>query len=112
MNPLLLVDSYKVHHTKMYPKGMTKLYSNLTPRKSRIEGVNNVVMFGLQHFILTYLITMFDEKFFGNDYRASRQTDQYFKEDLIEEYKRHCNVDTKHIEALYDLGYLPIEIKA
>jgi nicotinamide phosphoribosyltransferase len=38
MNPLLLVDSYKIHHTRMYPDGMTKLYSNFTPRKSRIEG--------------------------------------------------------------------------
>lgn len=36
MNPLLLTDFYKVHHTRMYPEGMTLLYSNFTPRKSRI----------------------------------------------------------------------------
>jgi nicotinamide phosphoribosyltransferase len=52
MNPLLLVDSYKVNHQVMYPDGMTKLYSNFTPRKSRIKGVESVVVFGLQHFIL------------------------------------------------------------
>ena len=27
-------------------------------------------------------------------------------------YSKHIGVDTKHIEALWDLGYLPIEIKA
>lgn len=112
MNPLLLVDSYKIHHTRMYPENMTKLYSNLTPRKSRIKGVNSIVMFGLQHFILEYLIDKFNEEFFGMDDKSSRITDKYFKEDIIFEYKRHCPVDTKHIEDLWDLGYLPLEIKA
>lgn len=36
MNPFLYVDAYKVNHYKMYPDNMTKLYSNFTPRKSRI----------------------------------------------------------------------------
>lgn len=116
MNPLLYVDSYKIHHTKMYPDGMTKLYSNFTPRKSRIEGVDNVVVFGLQHFILEYLIKQFDEDFFG--YKETNPEYGYdrgqpgFKKSIISKYKRHCQVDTKHIEALWDLSYLPIEIKA
>ena len=101
MNPLLLVDSYKIHHTKMYPDNMTKLYSNFTPRKSRIKGIDSVVVFGIQHFVLEYLIKKFNEDFF-----------QQNLENLIKEYQRHCQVDTKHIEALWDLGYLPIEIKA
>jgi nicotinamide phosphoribosyltransferase len=109
MNPLLLVDSYKIHHTKMYPEGMTKLYSNLTPRKSRIDGVNKVVFFGLQHFILEYLIEKFDKEFFLFE---NGERDIEDKEIIISQYKRHCPVDTKHIEALWDLGYLPIEIKA
>lgn len=101
MNPLLLVDSYKVHHTRMYPEGMTKLYSNLTPRKSRIEGINSVVTFGLQHFIKEYLIKKFNEDFFAKSLV-----------DIIDEYKRHNNIDIKHIKALWYLNYLPIEIKA
>jgi len=101
MNPLLLVDSYKIHHNRMYPDGMTKLYSNLTPRKSRIQGVDKVVVFGIQHFVLEYLIKKFNNDFF-----------KISKEDVISEYKRHCQVDTKHIEDLWDLGYLPIEIKS
>lgn len=109
MNPLLLVDSYKIHHTNMYEPGMTKLYSNLTPRKSRLKGVDSIVFFGLQHFILTYLIDLFNKHFFGKD---EQRYNKVFKKDLINEYKRHCPVDTAHIEALWDLGYLPIEIKA
>lgn len=118
MNPLLLVDSYKIHHTKMYPEGMTKLYSNFTPRKSRIPGIENVVTFGLQHFIKEYFIDKFNKEFFMcgetfNDFEyASEMNKKQMKQNIINEYKRHCNVDTKHIEDLWDLGYLPIEIKA
>lgn len=101
MNPLLLVDFYKIHHTRMYPTGMVKLYSNFTPRKSRIKGVDGVVVFGVQHFIKTYLIDMFNKEFFDKP-----------KSEIIDEYKRHCNVDTLHIEKLWQLQYLPITIKS
>lgn len=120
-NPLLLVDSYKVNHQRMYPDGMTKLYSNFTPRKSRIKGVNEIVVFGTQHFILEYLIKGFDEYFFYKGARAMSKDmlgDKYdefcqvVKNRVIEEYARHCPVDTKHMEDLWDLQYLPIEIKA
>lgn len=125
MNPLLLVDSYKVHHQKMYPQGMTKLYSNFTPRKSRIEGVDSVVVFGIQHFVLEYLIKKFNEDFFGAKELLGKRVgfddtanvdivikQKSTKDWLINEYQRHCNSDVSHIEALWDLGYLPIEIKA
>ena len=101
MNPLLYVDSYKIHHHRQYPDGMSLLYSNLTPRKSRLKGVNKVVFFGLQHFILEYLIEKFNKEFFKANWK-----------DLDSEYTRHNQVDIKHIRALYILGYLPIEIKA
>lgn len=116
MNPLLLVDSYKIHHTKMYPDGMTKLYSNFTPRKSRIPGIESVVTFGLQHFIKEFLIEKFNEDFFQlglrNTYKANLWSFDPIRKKVFEEYKRHCPVDTKHIEDLWELGYLPIEIKA
>jgi len=101
MNPLLLVDSYKVNHYKMYPQGMTKLYSNLTPRKSRIAGVDKIVVFGVQHFIQEYLVNAFKYEFFAQPLPQ-----------ILEEYKRHCQVETGHIESLHNLGYLPIEIKS
>lgn len=112
MNPLLLTDFYKVHHNKMYPEGMTLLYSNLTARKSRIPGIDKIVFFGLQHFVLKYLIEEFDKEFFGKGEERSTQGLERWKTYLFQEYKRHIGVDTKHIEALWDLGYLPIEIKA
>lgn len=37
MNPLLLTDFYKVGHRLQYPKNTTLVYSNFTPRKSRID---------------------------------------------------------------------------
>jgi nicotinamide phosphoribosyltransferase len=101
MNPLLLTDFYKVHHNKMYPQGMTLLYSNFTPRKSRLEGVNSVVFFGLQHFIKKYLIGKFQRDFFDVPL-----------DEIIDQYKLFIDVDTSHIEKLHVLGYLPIEIKA
>lgn len=101
MNPLLYTDFYKVHHNKMYPEATTMIYSNFTPRKSRLPGVDKVVFFGLQHFIQEYLITKFKWFFFNTP------IDQ-----IIQEYEKQITVDTKHLRALYDLGYLPIEIKA
>lgn len=124
MNPLILVDSYKVHHTKMYPDGMTKLYSNFTPRKSRIKGVEHVVFFGLQHFILEYLIEKFNDEFFIFDKeirdlaikeneKSSLAYFKIYKKKVIDDYKKHIKLDDySHIEKLWDLGYLPIEIKA
>lgn len=101
MNPLLRVDSYKVHHNPMYPTGMIKLVSNLTGRKSRIKGINRVVVFGWQYLIKEYLIDEFNRDFFKRDLS-----------EIIAEYKEQIDIDTSHIEALHKLGYLPIKIKA
>ena len=107
MNPLLLTDGYKLGHKEQYPQGTTKVYSNWTPRKSRIEGIDSVVFFGLQYFIKEYLIKQFNTEFFNQP-----------KEQVITEYKKYVDhylgvdYDISHIEALHDLGYLPIEIKA
>ncbi len=61
MNPLLLTDSYKVHHNKQYPQGMSLLYSNFTPRKSRIKEIDKIVFFGLQHLTRSSLDMMIDQ---------------------------------------------------
>ena len=107
-NPLLLTDFYKTIHHMCYAEGLTKLVSYWTPRMSRKENIDKVVMFGLQPFIKKYLIEYFNENFFKKD-----------KEEIISEYKRIISItmgdiaaDTSHIEELHDLGYLPIEIKA
>jgi nicotinamide phosphoribosyltransferase len=108
MNPLLLTDGYKVDHRRQYPAGTSLVYSNWTPRKSRIEGVDEVVFFGLQYFIKKYILQDFETYFFKQP-----------KEKVIADYARRINnylsenkVGTEHIEALHDLGYIPMVIKA
>ena len=108
MNPLLFTDGYKVDHRRQYPDQTTLVYSNWTPRKSRIDGIDEVVFFGLQYFIKKYVIEDFTQNFF-----------QQPKEQISKKYSRRINnylgenkVGVKHIEALHDLGYLPIVIKA
>lgn len=103
-----LADFYKISHRAMYPENTQVVYSTWTPRTSRIKGVDNVVVFGTQAFIKEYLIDVFNEHFFSRS-----------KEDVIAEYKRLIsstlgdpNPETKHLEELHDLGYLPLSIKA
>ena len=108
MNPLLLTDGYKVDHRRQYPDNTTLVYSNWTPRKSRIETIDEVIFFGLQYFIKKYIIHDFEEDFFKKP-----------KEEVIKKYSRRINnylgenqVGTKHIEDLHDLGYIPMVFKA
>ncbi|WP_440881460.1 nicotinate phosphoribosyltransferase [Tenacibaculum sp. C7A-26P2] len=108
MNPLLYTDGYKVDHRRQYPEGTTLVYSNWTPRKSRISGIDKVVFFGLQYFIKKYIIQDFQNNFFNQP-----------KEQVCKKYSRRINnylgenaVGVKHIEALHDLGYIPMVIKA
>lgn len=108
MNPLLLTDGYKVDHRRQYPTGTTLVYSNWTPRKSRIENVDEVVFFGLQYFIKKYIIHDFETYFFKQP-----------KDVVVKKYARRINnylgenqVGTKHLEDLHDLGYIPMVFKA
>lgn len=105
-NPMLLIDFYKAAHAEMLPKGITKSVSYYTPRMSRVERWDKVVMFGLQGFIKTYLIDYFNEEFFKQPF-----------EKVISEYKRIMDATfgkdaykIQKIEKLHRLGYLPIEI--
>ncbi len=106
--PLLLKDGYKVGHKFQYPDGTTLVYANLTPRKSRNEQLDAVLFFGLQYFIKEYLLNQFDEQFFKQP-----------KAEVMAAYKRRIDnylgkdsIAYDHIEALHNLGYLPLEIKA
>jgi nicotinamide phosphoribosyltransferase len=107
-NPFLLTDYYKVGHVFQYPANTTLVYSNLTPRKSRFDDIDEMVFFGLQYFIKEYLIDYFNNNFF-------RQP----KQKVLNDYKRRiitslgAHLPTyEHLEKLHDVGYLPIEIKA
>lgn len=107
MNPLLLTDGYKLSHREQYPIGTSLVYSNWTPRQSRIKGVDSVINFGLQYFIKEYLIYQFDRYFFN----CPKDTVCFGYKREVESYLG-CEYDISHIESLHDLGYLPVEIKS
>jgi nicotinamide phosphoribosyltransferase len=108
MNPLFMTDGYKVDHRSQYPENTQVVYSNFTPRKSRIPNVEHMTFFGLQYFIKEYLIERFNRDFF------SRPKDEVVNEyrDVIEGYLGVGAITFEHIADLHDLGYLPIKIKA
>ncbi|HRD82965.1 MAG TPA: nicotinate phosphoribosyltransferase [Saprospiraceae bacterium] len=108
MNPILLTDGYKLDHRRQYPQGTTMVYSNWTPRRSRIEGVEEVVFFGLQYFLKKYVLEDFERHFF-----------QQPKERVLAQYQRRVNcylgensVGIQPIADLHDLGYIPMVFKA
>lgn len=45
INPMLLIDFYKAVHSDMLPKDITKSMSYYTPRMSRVDRWDKVVMF-------------------------------------------------------------------
>lgn len=106
-------DFYKTGHKPQYPDGTTKVYSNKTPRSDKLfKGSSlwdkKVLTFGIQKVVKEFLIDCFNESFFKQP-----------KEKACARYKRRLDtslgpnsVDVSHIEALWDLGYLPIRIKA
>ena len=107
---ILLTDGYKLGHHFQYPKGTEMVYSNWTPRSCKYfpEASEGSVVFGIQYLVKEYLIKQFNENFF------SLPKEQAVKEfhDRVDKFVGISNVGIEHIEALHDLGYLPIEIKA
>lgn len=114
MNALSQKDFYKTDHRRQYPEGTSVVYSNFTPRSARLAPVlpeyfdGKIVWFGLQAFIKDYLIDEWNRTFFNQP-----------KEVAVAKYKRRLDtslgkdsVPMDHIEALHDLGYLPIRIKS
>jgi len=107
-NPLLLTDGYKVDHRRQYPPNTTLVYSNWTPRKSRIQGIDNVVFFGLQYFLKKYIIEEFQNNFFSKP--KGEVLKAYSKR--INNYLGENSVGIDHIGSLHDLGYIPMVFKA
>ncbi len=107
-NAANLKDFYKADHRNQYPEGTEMVFSNLTPRTSRNSEITEIVFFGLQYFIKEYLINQWNDNFFSQP-----------KEKVVASYKRRIEtslgpdaITFDHIEALHDLGYLPLEIMA
>lgn len=108
ISPLLCSDSYKQCHHRLYPPNLEYMYSNTTPRSSRVDGVNEVVVFGIQYFVEEYLIKQWNEDFFNQPI-----------EEILVEYHRVIDnhlgpsvINDDNIRYLHSLGHLPIRLKA
>jgi nicotinamide phosphoribosyltransferase len=106
---MFLADGYKAGHYNMYQDGVEVVYSNFTPRANKYAPKGNngkVLNFGHQYAI-RFIVEHFNENFFSKP-----------KEQIISEIKENFSAylgvdyDTKHIEDLWDLGYLPLEIRS
>ena len=109
MNNLLISDGYKQSHIAQYPPNTTLVYSNWTPRSSKhaIGEGKGVVVFGIQAFVKKFLIDDFNKNFFDQPLEAvkasyARRLRSYLGQEP----------DSQHIEALHNLGYLPIMLKS
>ena len=116
INPILAIDSYKLGHMTMYPKGTTKIYCNAIPRSlSRLEALvpkgyfdNKMVTLGTS-IAVREIHQAFENNFFNRDIH-----------DIISEFKETIapfigdnsdEVLISNIIKLYGLGYLPLEFK-
>lgn len=112
-SPILFADFYKPSHISMYDTRSEIVQDNMTPRNAKhfihfADNDKRVMMAGLQGFIKWFLIDMFNENFFKKS-----------KEEALEQYKQICElsigpkmVEMWGFEKLYDLGYLPLEIRS
>ncbi len=105
---LTSTDSYKLSHHRQYPARTTRVYSNLTARKSRLEGIDYAVFFGLQAFL----------------HDLSEAFDDFVAADVDEAVGAYAeiispfvgvpatDIDVSHIRALHRLGFMPLEFRA
>ena len=134
MNSFFLTDGYKTGHHQQYPKGTTMVFSNFTPRSDKyapdVCKNKGVVVFGVQ-MVLQQIKEHFDENFFLkhlriniNDAEGNFQKTMVLKHnnelknsvcgEIKEALSMYLNADydITHIEKLWDLGYLPLEVRA
>jgi nicotinamide phosphoribosyltransferase len=106
-NPLFNEDVYKTGHIAQNPEGVTQVYSTWVPRRSRIEGVDYAIFFGLTNY-LKYLKKRW-EPFFD-----SRLASNCFITEYSEVMRGILGyqVPVEHFRRLYELGRLPISIRA
>lgn len=105
INPMLLKDFYKVGHPEQYPEDTEQVWSNWTPRSSRVPGATDVVHFGLQYFIKKFLKEDMVQNFFGVEW--ARIEDEYKTFMLA---TLGIDAPTARLKALHELGYMPLDI--
>lgn len=107
--PTLQMDCYKEFHPQAMNKDIAYMYENYTNRSNRLSNVKDnekVAFVGLQAFIVEYLQTEWNEVFFKLPKHDACATHQAVMTAMT------GSGDVSRFEALHDLGYLPLRIKA
>lgn len=105
MKIITATDGYKIGHADQYHQKTKQVVSNWTPRKSRLEGIEEVVFFGQQAFIKKFLIKKFSDGFFSIP--EEKAASQYLRR--INNYlPPGSKVTADRVISLHQLGYLPI----
>lgn len=120
INPLYEADGYKPAHVNMLAPGTNKEYWTWIPRNLKYmpRSINKIMSTG-QQFTWRYIHSAFSECFFYS--KEKKGLDKYFwqilkkkalkfAEDLTSYFGMEYNGE--HFAALWDLGYLPVKIKA
>ena len=112
MNPFLLTDFYKLTHILQYRTELRELTSYLTPRGSRLKGIDKVVFFGLSAYVHSYVVKNFNDNFFNRNFeyceceiREVLELGLGYSDEMID---RTINA----FRTLHELHYLPVEINA
>lgn len=105
--PFVLQDFYKLSHVTFY-KDVTGTYATFTPRTSHRQGIDKMVVFGIQAF-LKNVNDYFSTKFFN-----------LTEDDAVNRFIKFnsstgnvvSQIFVDKVRTLHQLGYLPIKIKA
>lgn len=101
-------DFYKTDHRRQLPDGTQRIYENWTPRSTRVVGNDAVINFGLQAFLKYDLIDLANRTFFSQP----RSDVLYDYQLMLDNCLGETQIGTKHIGALHDLQYIPLEFCA
>ena len=106
-NALYYTDGYKIGHKAMLAPKTDHLYGTWIPRSTKYapKGVTKIVSFG-QQLTMRWLHDEFQENFFA----LTREKAMEFGYDMTQYLG--LDFDADHFGQLYDLGYLPIRVKA
>src|SRR5271165_3270011 len=104
ITPEKRIDGYKVGHHAQYPKGLTMLYSNMTPRTLKYLKVlpghdGKITVLGLQGYLQERLIEEWNKKFFGRPFFQIQKSYQR----RVDDYLGKGKVTTEHLHALHEL---------
>lgn len=106
------IDGYKVSHKDQYPEGTEEVYSNFTPRSTRLfKGLpdydNKILVFGTRA-TFKLVLELWDDTFFKLPKKEA--LDYIYRR--LKNYLGTSKESLLHFADLHDLGYLPIEVKS